>query len=133
MRALTFPFSVSSNRNVSETSSYDEIVRGQILDALMTNQGERAFRADYGCDIEAALFDPSDELVRADAGSFIMQRLQRYVPRAVVITVDVRSPDAEPGIVYIDIVYRPSVFQGNQTLTVPISSEFINRTLGAQP
>ena len=28
----------------------------------MTNQGERVFRPRYGCDIQAALFDPRDEL-----------------------------------------------------------------------
>lgn len=130
MKALVFPFSVSSNHSIGETSVYAEIVRGQVIDALMTNQGERAFRSDYGCDIQAALFDPSDELVRADAANFILQRLQRYVARAVVVSVQVTDPDTDPGVVFIDIVYRPSVYQGNQTLRVPVSSEFINRTLG---
>jgi uncharacterized protein len=132
MRALAFPFTIANNRNVGETSVYEEIVRGQVIDALMTNQGERAFRADYGCDIQAALFDPSSELARADAGQYILQRLQRYVPRAVVVSVEVQTPDETPNVVYINIIYRPSVFQGNQTLRVPISSEFLSRNLGGQ-
>ncbi len=132
MKTLVFPFAISDNRSIGTTHTYEEIVRGQVIDALMTNQGERLYRAEYGCDIQAALFDPSDELVRADAGNYILQRLQRYTPRAVVISVTIKSPDNEQGVVYVDIVYRPSVFQGNQTLSVPISSEYINRSLGGR-
>ena len=131
MQAIKFPFSVSNGRTVQATSSYDEIVRGQVIDALMTNQGDRVFRADYGCDIQAALFDPSDELVRADAATYIKEKLQRFVPRCVVSTVRIESPDDEPGVIYISVVYRTSGYQSEQTLKVPVSSEFIQRNVGS--
>jgi hypothetical protein len=129
MKVLLFPFGLSthSSRNFATTASYDEMVRGQVIDALMTNQGERVYRADYGCDIQSALFDPSDELVRADAANFISQKLQALVPRAVIVSVEVTSPDTEPGVVYVTVTYRPSVFTDTQTLRVPISSEFLRR------
>lgn len=130
MRAIKFPFAVTGN-TLNTTTSYDEIVRGQVIDALMTNQGDRVFRADYGCDIQAALFDPSDELVRADAGNYVKERLQRYVPRCVVTTVTVESPDNEPGVIYINVVYRTSVYQNDSTLRVPVASEFIQRNIGS--
>ena len=132
MKALKFPFSVALNRSVHSTTSYEEVVRAQVIDALMTNQGERVFRADYGCDIQSALFDPSDELVRNDAANLIKERLQRLVPRAVVGNVTVESPDNEPGVIYVNVVYRASVYQSNQLLRVPVSSEFIQRSLGEQ-
>jgi Bacteriophage baseplate protein W len=130
MRAVKFPFSVSSN-TLQSTTDYEEIVRGQVVDALMTNQGDRVFRADYGCDIQSALFDPSDALVRADAGNYIKDKLQRYVPRCVVTSVTVESPDNEPGVVYISVVYRVSVYSNDQTLRVPVASEFIQRNIGS--
>lgn len=130
MKAIKFPFLVSSN-SLQATTNYDEIVRGQVIDALMTNQGDRVFRADYGCDIQAALFDPSDLLVRADAGNYIKERLQRLVPRCVVTSVTVESPDDEPGVIYISVVYRTSVYQNDQVLRVPVSSEFIQRSVQA--
>ena len=64
--SISFPFRFVSG-NIAATNTYDEIVRGQVIDALMTNQGERVMRPRYGCDIQAALFDPRDELVRKDA------------------------------------------------------------------
>lgn len=128
VKAIKFPFAVS-NRSVQSTSVYDEIVRGQVIDALMTNQGDRVNRADYGCDIQSALFDPSDSLVRADAGNYIKERLQRFVPRCVVSSVKIDSPDDEPGVIYVSVVYRTSVYLTDQTLRVPVSSEFIQRNL----
>jgi len=128
VRAIKFPFSVS-NMNIQTTTDYEEIVRGQVIDALLTNQGDRVFRAEYGCDIQSSLFDPSDALVRADAAGYIQDRLQRFVPRSVVSSVTIDSPDTEPGVIYISVVYRTSVYQSEQTLKVPVSSEFIQRSV----
>ena len=71
VRALTFPFRIVPGGTLATTSRYEEIVRAQVIDGLMTNLGERVMRPNYGCDIQAALFDPSDELVRLDAASQI--------------------------------------------------------------
>ena len=57
--ASTFPFHLDSSGHIAATATYEEVVRCQVIDALMTNQGERVFRPRYGCDIQAALFDPS--------------------------------------------------------------------------
>ena len=63
---------------MSEVRGYEDLVRSQVIDALMTNQGERVFRPRYGCDVQAALFDPTDELVIKDAASRLKQALEGY-------------------------------------------------------
>ena len=41
-----------------------------MIDALMTNLGERVFRPRYGCDIQAALFGATERVnARTSAGS----------------------------------------------------------------
>lgn len=123
--ALTFPFHLNSSGMPATTASYEEVVRAQVIDALMTNQGERVMRPRYGCDIQAALFDPSDELVRRDAAGRIKARLEQLVPRCIVrgVSVDIDTP----GVINISILYRPSLYSTDTTLTVPVSSEFLNR------
>jgi len=59
-KSINFPFTIGPNGIVVETTSYEMVVRAQVIDALMTNQGERVFRPRYGCDIQSSLFDPSD-------------------------------------------------------------------------
>lgn len=128
--SISFPFRFISG-NVAQTVTYDELVRGQVIDALMTNQGERVFRPTYGCDIIAALFDPRDELVRRDAASIIKKRLEMFVPRCIVQSCLIELPGAGTRVDVV-IVYQASRFAQATTLSVPISaSEFANRALAA--
>src|SRR4249919_3547531 len=116
MRALGFPFRIVPGGRTAECATYDEIIRGQVIDALMTNQGERVFRPRYGCDIQSALFDPTDELVRRDAASYIKARLQQFVVRASIrsVTIDLAP---EPNMVIVNVVYRSAPFASDTTIT----------------
>jgi phage baseplate assembly protein W len=127
VRALLFPFSLAPGGKVADTSDYAQIVRGQVIDALMTNLGERVFRPRYGCDIQAALFDPSDELVRMDAAGQIKNRLEQLVTRAIIRSVTVTPADPEPGSVSIRVIYRPALYATDAEIAVPVASEFFNR------
>jgi phage baseplate assembly protein W len=125
MRALIFPFRLNNAGQISMTTSYPQIVRGQVIDAVMTNLGERVYRPRYGCDIQAALFDPVDELVRRDAASQIKLRLSALVTRAIVRRVTVE--EGAPGTVIITIVYRPALYATDTELAIPVASEFLTR------
>jgi phage baseplate assembly protein W len=139
MRAIQYPFRLDRNKNVAECTSYDDVVRGQVIDALMTNQGERVFRPRYGCDVQAALFDPTDELVRRDAAAFLKTKLENTVTRAIIrsVTLDTRqgfvSPTpmyiSDPSAVIITVVYRASLYATDTTLNIPVASEFVRRQL----
>jgi phage baseplate assembly protein W len=125
--AISFPFTLAMDGSIQLCSSYEQVVRAQVIDALMTNQGERVMRPKHGCDIQSAVFDPSDELVRHDAGSLIRSRLEDLVPRCIVRNIHVFVPDDKPNYVVIDILYRPSQYATDQSITIPLSSEFLRR------
>ena len=117
------------------------LVRAQVIDAIMTNQGERVMRPHYGCDMQAALFDPADELVRRDAASHLKRRLEQFVSRAFIRSVEISSsmafvsamPDipSEPGTVIITVVYRSTLYSTDIALDIPVSSTYIQRSLEA--
>lgn len=139
MIALQYPFQVDLSGKLSTTTNYDQIVRGQMIDALMTNQGERVMRPRYGCDIQAALFDPQDELQRKDAASIIKNRITQLVVRAMVRSVSLSIEGAArngsetvftgalESIIVIAVTYRSSLYATDTTLSVPTSSEFVTR------
>lgn len=132
MKSISFPFRFFGGV-VAATKTYDEVVRGQVIDALMTNQGERVFRPRYGCDAQSALFDPRDELVRRDAAGIIRNRLEQFVPRCVVTDVGIETPGAD-SLVYITIKYRSALLATEQELTVPLepaSAFFARSQLGS--
>ena len=97
MRLIAIPFRFTAPKVWPLPPPYDEVVRGQVIDALMTNQGERVFRPRYGCDIQSALFDPRDELVRRDAAAIIRKRLEDFVPRCIVRNITVEAPVDQHG------------------------------------
>jgi phage baseplate assembly protein W len=125
MIAFDFPFRVALNGQIATAPDYAHIVRAQVIDAVMTNLGERVFRPRYGCDFQAALFDPSDELVRKDAASQVKQKLSQLVTRALVRSVTCELGD--PGSVVFTIMYRPSLYATDTVLAIPVASEFIAR------
>jgi phage baseplate assembly protein W len=125
MKAIDFPFRLAPGGAIAMTPDYNHVVRAQVIDALMTNLGERVFRPRYGCDFQSALFDPTDELVRRDAASLISTRLQQLVTRCIVRSVDVA--EGNPGTVVITVVYRCSLYATDTSVAVPVASEFINR------
>ena len=127
MRTLRYPFNLTTDGRIEEARSYEDLVRGQVIDALMTNQGERVMRPRYGCDIQAALFDPGDELVVKDAAARIRQALEGLVVRAIVRSI--RIHEGDPGVVVVDITYRPSLYSTDINLSIPISSEFLRRQI----
>jgi phage baseplate assembly protein W len=138
VKAIDFPFRLKSGGAIATTPSYGHLVRAQVIDAVVTNLGERVMRPRYGCDFQAALFDPSDELVRRDAASMIKSRLEQLVPRAIVRSVDIDIPDyasqtvfsaAEPGMVVVSIVYKASMYATDTQVAIPVASEFIARHL----
>jgi phage baseplate assembly protein W len=130
MKAIAFPFRFVNGKIVS-TLTYDDVVRAHVIDALMTNQGERVFRPRYGCDLVAVLFDPRDELVRKDAAATVKRRLETFAPRCIVVSCHIELPP-EATRVDVVIVYKASRFGSDISLRVPISaSEFANRALVA--
>ncbi len=120
MRAFPTPFSVL-NGAITSTEDYDVIVKCQVIDALTTNQGERVMFPDWGCNVQSALFNPSDFLERADTASTLKSRLQSLVPRALIESVTLQVGDTDPNTVYIGVQYRASRYAPVTDLTVQMA------------
>ena len=119
MKAFSVPLRVAPGGAIASTTRYDEIVRDQVVDALMTNQGERVIRTLYGCDLQSALFDPTDELVRQDAAAVVKDRLQAFVPRCYVESV-ILAQGESANVIEVKVRYRVSQYETGQELTVPL-------------
>jgi phage baseplate assembly protein W len=134
MKALSFPFRVGTDGAIATTNDYNQIVRGQLIDALMTNFGERVMRPRYGSDAQAALFDPTDELQRQDAAGLIKAAVARLVPRVLVENVTLQIGETigqgvDPGTIVFDIRYRPTPYADSTNLAVPVASEYVARQI----
>jgi phage baseplate assembly protein W len=106
-------------------TTYPELVKNQLIDALMTNFLERAMRPGYGSDLRSALFDPTDILARADAAKMVAQRIDECVPRVILVSVKFVLDDLQPSTVFVDVKYRVGSFDQATQLRLPVSA-FLN-------
>lgn len=118
------------NHTLKSTDNYDEIVRGQLVDALTTNQGERLMHPDWGCNIQSVLYDPASALERHDTAAYIRDRLVHLVPRALIKNVSVDVSNTEPNVVYIDVSYKTSSYSTDSTVSVALNMS--NTATGGQ-
>ena len=121
MIALKFPFQLDIHGHIATVDAYSEVVRGQLIDAVMTNWNERVMRPQYGCNMEGALFDPTEELVRADAAKQVLDRIGSYAPRVTMRSVQFTSDNAQPGQILVEILYSAGAFDEARALRLPVS------------
>jgi phage baseplate assembly protein W len=129
MLAFSNPLSIL-NGSIGSTTTYDKIVRDQLVDAVTTNQGERVMHPTWGCNIQGMLYDPSSSLERNDAASYIQELLIHMVPRALILAVTVGVSAEEPNTVYIDISYKASTFSPASSVSIALDTTTTNPAAG---
>jgi phage baseplate assembly protein W len=122
MQALRFPFQIDVYGHVAVVTTYPEVIRGQLIDVLMTNENERVMHPTYGANMEAALFDPTDELVRADAAQQVTERIGTFAPRVNLRGVQFSSDRLQPGRLFVDVSYSAGAFDEARSLRIPVAN-----------
>jgi phage baseplate assembly protein W len=122
-KSLDIPFRITPGGSFAVTSDYRRVVRNQLVDALMTNFGERLMQPKHGVDVQSRLFQLSDELKRADTAGVIARRIEALVDKVVVIGVEIELTPQKDGPVWIKVSYKPSEYDEVETLAVPFNDD----------
>jgi len=104
LHALKYPFAIDAGGGRgAEEGDYDAYVRQLIRQVLLTAQGDRVNRPDFGAGIRRMVFAPNSPAVASLAQTFVYQALTRWL--ATIIKVeDVKVSAAEEKLI-IDIRY----------------------------
>lgn len=121
MVAIDFPFRVEHGA-IATTKDYDRIVCNHVIDVVTTNERERLMRPQWGCNVQASLFDPTDSLVRSDVASYTQERVNALTPRAFVRNVDIRVDAAERNIVFVDVWFKASQYTTDQSVSIALET-----------
>jgi hypothetical protein len=82
----------------------DEHVRDEIVQLILTNQGERPFLVDFGGGVRRLVFEAADEATGAVAKATITQAINRWLGHRVVL--EYISVKVENSTISVDIRYR---------------------------
>ncbi|MBI3803960.1 MAG: GPW/gp25 family protein [Nitrospirae bacterium] len=99
---LGFPFQIDGGGGVSAQGG-DPLLRGKILQLLLTAPGERVNLPEYGTRLRDLVFDPNNDILAATTEFMVNRALQRFLGEALQVDqVTVRN---EVSTLQVEIVY----------------------------
>ena len=122
-RGWGFPpaFSVSTG-GVGMTSDEEDIEKSlEIL--LSTAPGERILRPDYGCNLEALVFEPLSTTLKTYVQGVIEQAILHFEPRISLEAVDILPVPEGEGRIDIRIDYTVRTTNSRYNFVYPFYSE----------
>lgn len=103
-RHLSFPFRIGNDGKMKTVSTLDEHVHDELIQIILTNQGERPFLVDFGAGVRRLVFEPVDETAGAIAKATITQAIERWLGHRLVLeSLNVAVEDSK---ILVDIKYR---------------------------
>lgn len=103
-RHLAFPFNIGPDGRTAAPATLDEHVRGEIVQLLLTNPGERPFLPAFGGGLRRLLFDRNDDVGAGIAKAMISQSLSTYLGHR--IKVEQLAVMTEDATMMIELTYR---------------------------
>jgi len=101
---LSFPFRVGTDGRMAAIRSLEEHVRDEIVQLVLTNQGERPFLVDFGGGVRRLVFEAADDATAAMAKAQITQAINRWLGHRV--TLEYIQVEVLNSTISVDIRYR---------------------------
>ncbi|TDR44865.1 phage baseplate assembly protein W [Tahibacter aquaticus] len=103
-RHLAFPFRIGSDGRSATPESLDAHIRGEILQLLLSNSGERPFLPGFGGNLRRLVFQGNNAVTAGLTKAGISQALANWLGHRVrVLSLDVVNDEAT---LAIDLTYQ---------------------------
>jgi phage baseplate assembly protein W len=89
---------------------------------LTTYPGERPMRPEFGSRVRDYVFAGTDTSTLSRLATEVEMSLARWEPRVDIVLVKLTRDEAERGVVYIDIDYKPKDTNDHRNLVFPFYS-----------
>lgn len=94
-RHLAFPFRIAADGRSATPATVSDHVKGEVIQLLLTNPGERPFLPTVGGGLRRLVFEANSDVATALAKSTITQAITRWLKTRVELTaLEVENRDA---------------------------------------
>jgi phage baseplate assembly protein W len=93
---LQYPLMKTPRGLLAQKKGIDQI-KADVIQLILTNPGERVMIPEYGTPLRQFIFEPNDEIVRAQVRQVIAQSLADFEPRVEIENVEITNVLAENG------------------------------------
>ena len=93
-RHLAFPFRIAADGRPATPRDVSEHVKGEVIQLLLTNPGERPFIPEFGGGLRRLVFEGLDDVTAAVAKATITQAVTRWLQERVeLVALEVEQQD----------------------------------------
>jgi len=103
-RHLAFPFRIGTDGRTATPADLPDHIRGEIIQLLLTAQGERPFLPSFGAGLRRLVFQRNDDATAGITKALVSQNLSRWLGQR--ITVELLDVSAEDSTLNVDLRYR---------------------------
>jgi len=103
-RHMKFPFHIDSDGRTAKPDSLDDHVRGEIIQLLLTNPGERPFLPSFGGGLRRLVFEAADDVTAGLAKATISQAISFWLKERIELTA--LNVKADEATLNVDLGYR---------------------------
>jgi phage baseplate assembly protein W len=102
---LSFPFRVGPDGRTAEVASFEEHVRDELVQLILTNLGERAFVPEFGGDARRLVFENINEATQGVTKAMLTNAITSWLGHR--LTLEALTVDVHEETIEIEIKYRP--------------------------
>jgi hypothetical protein len=117
-RGFTFPLQLDKRGGFSLTNERNEIEQAMRI-IVMTVQGTRVMRPEFGCRIHELVFAPNNATTHARARRYVIDALKMWEPRATVQDVTVYADSDYDNRMIIEVTFRVKATNDERSLVHP--------------
>lgn len=111
---LSFPFRIGGDGRTARTPDLAAHVRDELVQLILTGQGERLFLPEFGTNVRRLVFENIDDTTKAMTKSLVTQAISRWLGERVTIeSLEVTSDESK---LQVDVQYRPAGTEDSRTL-----------------
>lgn len=103
-RHMAFPFHVGTDGRSATPVDLSDHIRGEIIQLLLTAQGERPFLPSFGAGLRRLVFQQNDDATAGITKALVSQNLSRWLGHRV--TVEALDVSADDSTLNVDLRYR---------------------------
>ena len=103
-RHMAFPFHVGSDGRTATPTDIDAHVRGEIIQLLLTNPGERPFLPSFGGGLRRIVFEGNNDVTVGLAKATISQAISYWLKERVELLAF--NIEADEATLNVDLSYR---------------------------
>jgi len=111
---LSFPFRVGSDGRTRQVTNFEEHIRDELLQLILTNPSERLFLPEFGGGVRRLVFENIDETTEGMTKASLTQAISRWLGDRVILEDLVVEVDNET--ITVDIKYRPAGTEDSRVL-----------------